>query len=137
MNEFAFMLFVKIFHFWPCWKWKSAITCRNEKSMRQIFYMLLSTWKCIRKLIKSWKNVGGKVGLFCLGPKTWLGYWDPRFNLSFKISVLGSTFWWEGLILVWNRNCAKNSYSGIWPFSEIHTLKWATIHHFSSEKNSW
>ena len=30
---------------------------------------------------------------------------------------------------VWNRNCAENSYSGIWPFLEIHTLKWNFSHH--------
>ena len=29
INDFAFMVWVKIFHFWPCWKWKSIISCRK------------------------------------------------------------------------------------------------------------
>ena len=118
-----FMVWVKIFHFWPCWNWKSAISCWNEKSMRQIFYMLESTWKCIRKSLKSCEIITGKISHFCLGPKTLLGYYDPRFDLSSKISVVGSSFWKVVLTLVWNRNYAENSYSGVWPFFEIHTLK--------------
>ena len=41
----------------------------KPKSMHQIFYILQSTRKCIRKLIKSWKNVGGKLATFTLDPK--------------------------------------------------------------------
>ena len=88
----AFMFYVKIFDFWPCQKLKSVIICRNGKSTLQIFYMLQSKWKSTRKLIKSWKNVGGKSTHFCLGPKTWTGCRDPRFTLRSKIHVFGSTF---------------------------------------------
>ena len=66
---------------------------RNEKMMRQIFYMLQSTWKFIRKSSKSWKNVAGKISHFCLGLKTWLGHFEPCFDLSSKISVAGSIVW--------------------------------------------
>ena len=90
---FFLMVVVNIFHFWPSWKWKSAISCQNEKTMRQIFYMLQNTWKCIRKSLKSCENVEGKISHFCLGPKTWLGYYDPCFDLSSKVSVVGSWFW--------------------------------------------
>ena len=78
----------------------------KQKTMRQIFYMLQSTWKCIRKSLKSWENIEGKISHFCLRPKTWLGYYDPRFDLSSKIFLVGSSFQ-VVLILVWNRNCTQ------------------------------
>ena len=40
INNFYFMVKVKILIFWPCWKWKLAIFCRNGKLGLQIFYML-------------------------------------------------------------------------------------------------
>ena len=39
-NNLCFMIWVKIFHFWPWWNWKLAIICRNGKRVVQIFYML-------------------------------------------------------------------------------------------------
>ena len=62
-------------------------------------------WQTTRKLIKSSKNIGGKLTHFCLGAKTWIGRWDPHFALRSKIFVFCSTFWWVLLILVPNRNC--------------------------------
>ena len=40
----AFMVQVKIFDFWPCQKVKWVITCQNQKSVVQIFYMLENKW---------------------------------------------------------------------------------------------
>ena len=95
--------------FWPCQESKWAISCRNGKTPLQIFYMLYSIWQTTRKLIESWKNIGGKSTHFCLGPKTGNGHWDPRFALRSKIHVFCSTFLWEVLILAPNRNCAQKS----------------------------
>ena len=61
---------VKILHFWPCQESKWAISCQNEKTPLQIFYMLHSIWQTTKKLTESWKYIGGKSTLFCLGPKT-------------------------------------------------------------------
>ena len=72
--SFLTMLIVKICDILP-----------KRKTMRQIFYILQSTWKCIRKSLKSCENVEGKISHFCLGPKTWLGYYDPRFDLQLQI----------------------------------------------------
>ena len=96
----------QFFSFFTMLKVKIPTFLPKQKSMCQIFYMLHSTYICIRKSLKSWKNVGGKVGHYCLGPKIRLGYCDPHFNLSSKISLVGSAFWLEVLILEWNRNCA-------------------------------
>ena len=93
INNFAFIFWVKIFPFWSRWKWKSGISCRKRKSMRLIFHMLQSIWKCIIKSLKTWWNVGGKVSHYCLELKTWFGYWDSCFNLSSKISVVACKFW--------------------------------------------
>ena len=60
-------------------------------------------------MIKSWKTDGGNLTHFCLGSKTWMGCWDPRFTLRSKIHVFGSTFWSVVLILVPKQNCARKS----------------------------
>ena len=104
---FCFMKKVKIFHFWPRQKSKWAISCRNEKSTFQIFYILYSTWQTTRLMIESWKNVGRNFTYFCLGPKTENSYWDPCFRLRSKIHVFGSTFSLVLLILVSNLNCVR------------------------------
>ena len=45
-----------------------------------------------QKIDKTFKKCGGKLTYFCLGPKTWIGRWDPSFSLRSKILVFGSTF---------------------------------------------
>ena len=113
---------VKILHFWPCRKSKWVISYQNEKTPLQIFYMSNSIWQTIRKLIESWKNIGGKSTHFCLGPKTGNGHRDPCFALRSKIHVLRRTISWEVLILAPNRNCTRKVYAMIWPFLEINSL---------------
>ena len=108
-NDYCFMKKVKILHFWPCQDSKWAISCRNGKTPLQIFYMLYSIWQTIRKLIESWKNIGGKSTHFCLGPKTGNGHWDPRFTIRSKNHMFCRTTSWEVWILVLNRNCAWKS----------------------------
>ena len=58
---------------------------------------------------------------------------DPKLDWATLTLVLASAqkFLWlvvhfdkKFLILVWNRNCARKYCSGIWPFLEIHTLKY-------------
>ena len=46
---------------------------------------------------------------FCLGPKSWIGHWDPHFTLRSKILVFGSTFLQVLLILGTNWNWVKKS----------------------------
>ena len=36
-NDSSFIKKVKIFNFWPCPKWKWAMSCQNGKSIQQIF----------------------------------------------------------------------------------------------------
>ena len=67
--NFAVMIWVKWFYFWPCWKWKSVISCWNKKMVRQIFDMLQSTWTCIRKSKKVEKMLEEKLVIFALDPK--------------------------------------------------------------------
>ena len=114
---------VKNFDFWPCQKSKLAISCRNGKTLRQIFYMLYSTWQTTRILIQSWKNVGGNFTYFCLGPKTEIGCWDLCFSVRSKILAFCGTLLREVLILVPNQNCAKKIYAGFLPGLEITSLK--------------
>ena len=91
VNDLCFMKKVKIFHFWPYQKSKWTISFRNGKRVRQIFDMLYSTWPTTGILIKSWKNIGGNITYFCLGPKTEISSRDLSFRLRSKIHVFGST----------------------------------------------
>ena len=67
-----------------------AITCQNGKTVLPIFYMLYSKGKSMQKSKKSCKKVGGKLSLFCLGPKTGIGHQVPRFWFSLKTFVFCS-----------------------------------------------
>ena len=91
-----------------------GILPKRKKKLRQIFYMLHSTWKPTRKSIKSLKNIGGKVSHFCLGSKTWLGCWDPTFNPCPKFSVLCSTFWQILMYVFWKQRIDPSDKIGSW-----------------------
>ena len=64
---------------------------KTENGLDKFFWIFNSKCQTTRKLIKSSKNVGGKSTHFCLGPKTRIGRWDPRFTLRSKIFVFRST----------------------------------------------
>ena len=106
-NDSCIMKKVKFFHFWPYLKSKWAISCQNGKMPLLIFHKLYSIGQTTRKLIESWKNIGGKLTHFCLGPKTGNGHWDPRFAIRSKIHVFCRTISWVVCILVLNRNRAR------------------------------
>ena len=93
INNFYFMVKVKILIFWPCWKWKLAIFCRNGKLGFQIFYMLLSMWKSTRKDIKRWKKVGGRLTHFCLGPKSKIARHGTVLAVRSQVLVTGISAW--------------------------------------------
>ena len=65
---------------------------KMENGRHKFFWIFNSKWQTTRKLIKSSKNVGGKLTHFCLGAKTWIGRWDPYFTLKSKIFVFCSSF---------------------------------------------
>ena len=69
------------------------------------------------------KNVGRNLTHFCLGPKTEISCWDPRFSVRSKILVFHSTVLWEVLILVSKKNWSWKLYARIWSFLEITSLK--------------
>ena len=112
ISSFLTMPVVKMGHILP-----------KRKNVPPDFYMLYCTWQTIRKLIKSSKNVGGKSTNFCLGPKIWIGHWNPHFTLRSKIHILGSTILKVHLVLAPNRNCVQKSLELIWPILEITSLK--------------
>ena len=97
--QFLTILKVKMDHILP----------ENRTSVWNFFWIFISKWQTTRKLIKSSKNVGGKWTHFCLGPKTEIGPWDPRFTLRSKIFVFRSSFLLVFLILVQNGNCIRKS----------------------------
>ena len=126
------MVWVKIFHFWPDWKWKSVISCQNEKTVRQIFCMLQSTWECIRKSKRVGKMLREKLVIFALDPKV-----DQAILTLFLTSA--PTFLWlvvhfDKKIWFWYETeiVPENSCSGIWSFSQIHTLKAVVLLRFYS-----
>ena len=95
-------------------KWKKY--CPN-------FLLLQSKVISTRKLIVL-KMLGEILLNFCLGPKTEISCWDPRFSVRSKIHVFCSTVLSEVLILVPNQNCARKKFMlGFWPLLEITSLK--------------
>ena len=93
--QFLTILKVKMDHILP----------ENRTSVWNFFWIFISKWQTTRKLIKSSKNVWGKLAHFCLGPKTRIGCWDPRFMLRSKIFVFCSIFLSVFLILIPSRYC--------------------------------
>ena len=107
MNDCCCMVWVKIFIFWPCLKWKLAIFCRNGKWVFQIFNMLWSMWKSTRKDIKSWKKVSGRSTHFCLGPKSKIACHGTVLALRSQVLFPGTSTWWVLLIMQTNMYCPK------------------------------
>ena len=86
------------------WSQNGPYLAKEEKCHNIFFLIFNSKWQTTKKMIKNWKNIGGKSTHFRLGPKSWIGHWDPCFTLRLKIFVFPSTFWYLLLILVPNRN---------------------------------